>query len=90
MGIRLNQNDFKLENLSWKAAALTSEFALILYRRYGVLIDVDSSDAILRVMQNGMRYKDRRLRAIHLHIKTELHMKITNLVVGNDLNSNRS
>lgn len=71
MGLRLSHQDFKLDVLSTEAVALVSEFALILYRRYGILIDVDSSDVVLRVFQYATRCEDRRLKTIFLHIKTE-------------------
>jgi len=72
MGLKLSQDDFKKDMLSYKAAALLSEFALILYRQYGILIDVDSNDVIQRIFQNANCHRDRRLRSICLHIKTEL------------------
>lgn len=72
MGIRLSQNDFKVEVLSTRAVALVSESALILYMKYGVLIDVNSSDVILKLLKSSMRCEDRRLNEICLHIKTEL------------------
>lgn len=72
MGMILSHEDFKIDVLSTKAMAMVSEFALILYRRHGILIDVNSKDALLRVCQYGTRYKDHQLRAICLHIKTEL------------------
>ncbi len=78
MEVKLSQNDFKISLLSNKAVALVSEFALILYRQQGILIDVNSSDVILRIFQNTAAYSDRRLRAICLHIKTELTMSAVN------------
>lgn len=84
MGIILSHDDFKIECLSNKAVALVSEFALILYRRYGIFIDVDASDIILRVFQNTAGCQDRRLRAICLHIKTELSIGFINSTVGHD------
>jgi len=72
MKMGLSREDFSADVLSYKATALLSEFALILYRQYGILIDVNSNDVLLRVFQNALRCKDRRLKAIYLHIKTEM------------------
>lgn len=77
MGIRVSHDDFKIDVLSNRAVALVSEFALILYRRYGILIDVNSNDVILRVFQHSIACKDRRLISICLHIKTEFSMHFT-------------
>lgn len=76
---KLSQKDFKKESLSYKAIALVSEFALILYRKYGILIDVNSNDVVLRVLHNTRRCNDRRLAEICLHIKTEVSMNLSNM-----------
>ena len=72
MKIQLSRNDFKTEILSDKAIALVSEFALIMYRQYGVLIDVNSNDVILRLCNYARHRNNRRLQTISLHIKIEL------------------
>ena len=82
MGAKLSQPDFKKDLLSDKAVALVSEFALILYRRHGVLIDVDSNDVILLLFENAILYRDHRLRSIYLHIKTELCISISHSIAS--------
>lgn len=85
MGIRLSQNDFRVEVLSTRAVALVSESALILYMKHGVLIDVNSNDVILKLFQNSMRCKDRRLNEICLHIKIELSLCIAKSNLSNSI-----
>lgn len=75
METQLSRSDFKIEVLSDKAIALVSEFALIMYHQYGVLIDVNSNDVILRLCSYARHRNNRRLQTISLHIKTELCMR---------------
>ena len=74
------QNGFEISLLSNKAVALVSEFALILYRQQGILIDVSSKDVIIRIFENTASDSDHRLRSICLHIKTELGIGFINEV----------
>ncbi|GGZ96155.1 hypothetical protein GCM10008090_00440 [Arenicella chitinivorans] len=76
MGTALHRADFKPTCLSCKTSALVSEFALILFRRTGRLINVYSDDAIYDVLEIGARCADRRLQCISLHLYTELCNKI--------------
>ena len=85
MGINLSQDDFKIDVLSNRAVALVSEFALVLYRHNGVLIDVDSKDVVLRVFKNSVQCDDRPLRQIRLHIKAELCLSIIKSKLSTDV-----
>jgi hypothetical protein len=71
MGFLFSHKDLKKDMLSGKALALLSEFALIWHAQAGELIDLDSDDVVLRVFENSKRSKDRRLRAIYLHLRAE-------------------
>jgi len=82
MEMIISQDDFKTTTLSNKAMALISEFALIVYRQYGVLLDVNSNDIILRLCKTARDLNNRRLHTISLHIKTELCINFINSRAG--------
>jgi len=61
------------KNLSAKALALISEFALVLYRLNGTLINVDAHDVLTDVINNAKRCSDKNLRMIHRSLVTEIN-----------------
>ncbi|RBP51084.1 hypothetical protein [Arenicella xantha] len=76
MGIEFSYRDLKKDMLSHKALALLSEFALIWHANTGELIDLELDDAVIQVLRNSKRSKDRRLRSIYLHLRAEFSNKI--------------
>jgi hypothetical protein len=72
----ISYKDLKRDMLSDKALALLSEFALIWRVNTGELIDVDSDDAVIRVLRKAKRSNDLRLRSIYLHLRAEFTNKI--------------
>ncbi len=53
---------------------MLSELALRLHHKYGISIDLDSDDVVMQAMINSRGIKDRRLKSICLHMKTEICM----------------
>ncbi len=71
MSTQISYRDLKKDMLSAKGLGLLSEFALIWCAKTGELIDVDSDDAVIRILRNAKRTSDRRLRSIYLHLRAE-------------------
>jgi len=67
--------EIKANVLSAKTLALVSEFALILYRYNGTVIDVHAEDVLYRVLENASKVDLPRLNAISREIKSELEHK---------------
>lgn len=84
MSTELSYRDLKKDMLSDKALGLLSEFALIWHANTGELIDVESDDAVIRVLRNAKRTKSRRLRSIYLHLRAEFTNKIQSSVTRCD------
>jgi hypothetical protein len=84
MNTDISYKYLKKDMLSYKALGLLSEFALIWRTKTGELIDVDSDDAVIRVLRNAKRSNDRRLRSIYLHLRAEFTNKIQSSVIGCD------
>lgn len=60
------------DQLSPKALSLVSEFALVLYRLNGTIINVDSRDVLVKVIANARVAKDQRLLNVYSELKREL------------------
>lgn len=58
--------------LSAKTLALVSEFALVLYRTNGIIIDVHSNDVIYRVFESASNATEPRLKEISEAISAEI------------------
>ncbi len=71
--------EIKPDILSAKTLALVSEFALVLYRKNGTIIDVHSEDVIFRVFDNAYKVTDPRLQEICNEVRAELARKCTAL-----------
>lgn len=78
MSFEISYKDLKKEMLSPKALELLSEFVSAWFTKTGELIDVDSDDVVIQVLQKGKHCEDRRLRAIYLHIRVESTNMIEN------------
>jgi len=64
--------EIKAARLTPKSLALVSEFALILYRYNGTIIDVHSEDVVVQVFRNVRKDSLPRLQEICGEIKNEL------------------
>ena len=84
MSSEISYKDLKKDMLSHKALALLSEFALIWHANTGELIDIESDDAVIRVLRNAKRSNSRRLRSIYLHLRAEFTNKIETSVTRCD------
>ncbi len=60
------------DQLSPKGLSLVSEFALVLYRLNGTIINVDSKDVLAQVIANARVTKDERLHKVYLELKREM------------------
>ena len=80
----ISYRDLNKNMLSDKALGLLSEFVLIWKVKTGELIDIDSDDAVIRVMRNAKRTNNRRLRSIYLHLRAEFTNKIQSSVTRCD------
>lgn len=84
MSTDISYKDLNKDMLSDKALALLSEFALIWRANTGELIDMNADDAVIQVFRNARKSKDRRLRAISLHLRVEFTNKIKSSVTRCD------
>ena len=75
----MSLNELSTDGLSAKALALISEFALIVYREEGTVIDVHADDVLLKVFSIGCKSRNLRLRSIYLHLRTE---SATNIAIA--------
>ena len=84
MTIDISSKTLKKDMLSEKALALMSEFVLTWQRNTGEKIDVDSDNAVIRVLRNARRSNDRRSRYIYLHLRAEFTNKIQSSLIPCD------
>ncbi|GGZ96920.1 hypothetical protein GCM10008090_01450 [Arenicella chitinivorans] len=69
----MNIEELDTKHLSAKALALVSEFALILYRHSGVIINVDADDVLLRVAAQADATKTHlQLHEIYKRLRSEI------------------
>lgn len=69
----MNIEDLDTKYLSAKALALVSEFALILYRHNGVIINVDADDVLLQVAASADETrKHLQLHEIYKRLRAEI------------------
>lgn len=80
MSTEISYRDLKKDMLSDKALGLLSEFVSTWHANTGELIDEDSDDAVIRVLQKAKQSNDRRLRSIYLHLRVEFTNKIESSV----------
>ena len=83
METTISLNELTTDGLSAKALAMISEFALILYRQEGTIIDVHSDNVLVEVFTIGRKSRNIRLRSIYLHLRTELATNIAIARYGN-------
>lgn len=76
MNIELSYRDLKKEMLSDKAKDLLTDFVCIWGMKTGEIVDLNSDDVVMQVLQIARRTDDKRLRSIYLHLRVEF----TNLI----------
>jgi len=70
----------KVDQLSPKGLALVSEFALVLYRLNGTIINVDSQDVISQIIANARASSDQRLLSVYGDLKREVQNNLLSSV----------
>lgn len=76
MSIDISYKDLNKDMLSEKAQLLLSEFISTWQTKTGELIDLNSDDVVIQVLQSAKLSKSRRLRSIYLHLRAEVTNKI--------------
>ncbi len=75
MNSNISVLEIRRDVLSPRALALLSEFALILYRLNGTVIEVSSRNALRQVFNNAEKVSEPRLREICVALRAELISK---------------
>jgi len=68
----MTRKRLNVDQLSPKGLSLVSEFALVLYRLNGTIINVDSKDVLAQVIANARVSKDKGLLKIFSQLKREM------------------
>ncbi len=76
MSSQISYKDLTIDMLSDKALELMFEFVAIWRTNTGELIDLESEDAVMMVLQNAKKSDSRRVRTIYLHLRAEFTNKI--------------
>lgn len=84
MSTQISYRDLTIDMLSDNALELLSEFVLIWRTKTGELIDLESDDAVIKVLRKAKRSNNRRLRSIYLHLRAEFTNKIESSVTRCD------
>ena len=68
----MSNEEMNTKYLSAKALALVSEFALVLYRLEGIVINVDADDVLSKIAENAKTSTDVYLRDVYIRLRCEM------------------